>query len=78
MSIFDSITPEELSILSNLIAIELTEGKSSSDNNVLGNFLTAIAANILIIAAQQDNLKSLKENQIQIKDLREQIKSLKK
>ncbi|CAB1239996.1 hypothetical protein LN736_04575 [Clostridium sp. WLY-B-L2] len=77
MSTFGSITPEELSLLANLVAFQLTEGKSSDDNNVLGNFLTAVAANILTIAAQQQNLESLKEKQDQIKNLKNQIKDLK-
>lgn len=78
MSLFDSITPKDLSVLVNLVALTLTEGKSASDNNVLGNFLAAISANILNIASQQENLKSLEEKQNQIKDLQKQIKQLKK
>ncbi|MEY8001039.1 hypothetical protein AB8U03_12715 [Clostridium sp. Mt-5] len=78
MSLFDSITPKDLSVLANLVALTLTDGKSASDNNVLGNFLAAISANILNIASQQENLKSLEEKQNQIKDLQKQIKQLKK
>ncbi|WP_368490721.1 hypothetical protein [Clostridium sp. BJN0013] len=78
MSLFDSITPKDLSILANLIALALTEGKSADENNVLGNFLTAVSADILNIASQQENLTSLEEKKSQIKDLREQIKELKK
>ncbi|MHC6179723.1 hypothetical protein ACYUJ6_07670 [Clostridium sp. JNZ X4-2] len=77
MSTFGSITPEELSLLANLVAFQLTEGKSADDNNVLGNFLTAVAADILVIAAQQESLESLREKQDQIKDLKKQIKDLK-
>ncbi|PRR83487.1 hypothetical protein [Clostridium luticellarii] len=63
MSTFGSITPKELSLLANLVAFQLTEGKSADDN--------------LLIAAQQENLESLKEKQDQIKDLKKQIKDLK-
>lgn len=78
MSLFDSITPKDLSILANLIALALTEGKSADENNVLGNFLTAVSSNILNIASQQENLKSSEEKENQIKDLQKQIKDLKK
>lgn len=78
MSLFDSITPEDLSILANVVAISLTEGKSPDENNVLGNFLTAVSANILTIAAQQENFKSIEEKQTQIKDLKKQVNDLKK
>lgn len=77
MALFDSLSPKELVILENLVALALTEGKSSDDNNVLGNFLTAVSAIILSIAAQQQNLESLKEKQKQIQDLQKQIKKLK-
>ncbi|MFT8315720.1 MAG: hypothetical protein ABF633_15945 [Clostridium sp.] len=77
MALFDSLSPKELVILANLVALTLTEGKSSSDNNVLGNFLTAVSGIILSIAAQQQNLESLKEKEKQIQDLQKQIKKLK-
>lgn len=77
MSSFDSITPGELCLLASLIAIQVTEGNSSDYNNTLGNFLTAIASNILLIAGQQETLESLMEKQDQIKDLKKQIKDFK-
>ncbi|WP_010236451.1 hypothetical protein [Clostridium arbusti] len=77
MSLFDSLTPKELTILVGLVSITVTEGKSAADNNVLGNFLTAVSANILNIAAQQENIESLEEKQKQIEDLQKQIKQLK-
>ncbi|AJA46513.1 hypothetical protein CPAST_c04130 [Clostridium pasteurianum DSM 525 = ATCC 6013] len=76
MSLFDSLTPKELNILVNIVAVALTEGNSADDNNVLGNFLTAVSANILVIAAQQQTLSSLEDKQKQIKDLKKQIKKL--
>lgn len=78
MSLFDSIPPKDLSILANLVALILTKDKSADENNILGNFLTAVSANILNIASQQQNLKSLEDKQNQIKDLKNQIKELKK
>ncbi|AGK95586.1 hypothetical protein Clopa_0536 [Clostridium pasteurianum BC1] len=77
MALFDSLSPKELVILESLVALTLTEGKSSTDNNVLGNFLTAVSGIILSIAAQQQNLESLKEKEKQIQDLQKQIKKLK-
>lgn len=77
MALFDSLSPKELVILANLVALALTEGKSAEDNNVLGNFLTAVSGIILSIAAQQQHLESLKEKEKQIQDLQNQIKKLK-
>lgn len=78
MALFDSLTPKELTILVGVISITLTEGKSATDNNVLGNFFAALSGSILTIAAQQENLKSLEDKQKQIEDLQKQIKQLKK
>ncbi|AGK97603.1 hypothetical protein [Clostridium pasteurianum] len=78
MSIFDSITPKELAILAGVVAITLTEGKSATDNNVLGNFFAAVSGSILTIAAQQQNLESLKEKEKQIEDKQKQIEDIQK
>lgn len=77
MSFFDSISPEELSILANFIAIAISKNKSATENNIIGNFITEIGATILTIAAQQENLNSIEEKQKQIQDLEAQIKQLK-
>lgn len=78
MALFDSLSPKELIILASLVSITLAEGKSATDNNVLGNFFATVGASLLSIAAQQENLKSLEEKQKQIENLQKQIQQLKK
>ena len=56
ISQFNKICPNEIAILSNIVAISLSTDKSANDNNVLGNFLVAIGSIILTIAAQQQNI----------------------
>ena len=63
MSQFNKICPNELAILSNIVAISLSTDKSADDNNVLGNFLVAIGSIILTIAAQQQNITASQDNE---------------
>lgn len=77
MAVFDSLTTNELNILVGLVSAIITQEKSADDNNVLGNFLAAVAANVLAIAAQQQNLQSLEDKQKQIEELKKQIKDIK-
>lgn len=77
MSLFNSISPEELAALSSIIAISLAKDKPADENNILGNLLAQTASTILTIAAQQQNLKSIEDKQKQIQDLYKQIEQLK-
>lgn len=77
MASFNSVTPNELAVLADLIAIALSEGKSANENNVLGNLLVAIGSIVLTIAAQQQNVNSLEDKKKQIDDLQKQLKQLK-
>lgn len=61
MADFSNMTPEELSILANIIAIGLAKNRSADDINVLGNLITAIGALLLVIAAQEQSLTALQE-----------------
>ncbi|AJA47238.1 hypothetical protein CPAST_c11380 [Clostridium pasteurianum DSM 525 = ATCC 6013] len=61
MSYFDSLTPKEFVILTNLVAFILTEGRSADDNTVLGTFITNVGASMLAIATQQENIKDAKD-----------------
>lgn len=63
MSYFDSLTPKEFIILSDLVAFILTEGKSSDDNTILGTFITNVGSSILAISTQQQNLEKVKDIQ---------------
>lgn len=57
MSNFNSLSPTELAILADAVAIALTEGKSADEINVLGNFVAAVGALLLTIAAQGQSLR---------------------
>lgn len=78
MNLFDSISPDELTLLSSIIAIAIAKGKNPDDINVLGNFITNLGASLLTIAAQQQYLDSKEEKRKQIIDLENQIDNLKK
>lgn len=62
MGDFNCASPEELSFIANLIAIELSAGKSADELNVLGNLIVAIGSIILTISAQRQNLENLSKN----------------
>lgn len=77
MSYLDSIGPKDLAVLATMISIILTEDKSSSENNVLGNLISSVGATISTIASQQEYLQSLEDKQKQIQDLEKQLRQLK-
>ncbi len=58
MSNFNSLSPTELAILADAVAIALAEGKSSDEINVLGNFVSAVGAILSTIAAQDQSLRA--------------------
>ncbi|MEW9094915.1 MAG: hypothetical protein AB2417_07495 [Clostridiaceae bacterium] len=58
MGYINDISPQELATLANIVAIALTEGRTADESNVLGNFLAAVGALILTIAAQQQSLEA--------------------
>ncbi|AVP55765.1 hypothetical protein [Clostridium tetani] len=62
MGSFNCASPEELSFIANIIAIELSAGKNADELNVLGNFIVAIGGLMLAIAAQKQNLESLSKD----------------
>ncbi|MDF2880505.1 MAG: hypothetical protein K0R54_1062 [Clostridiaceae bacterium] len=62
MPLFNDICPNELAILSTVVAIALSTDQSADDNNILGNFLVAVGSIILTIAAQQQTIDSLQNN----------------
>ncbi|MBP2625945.1 MAG: hypothetical protein H6Q68_656 [Firmicutes bacterium] len=91
--LIDAIGPNQLAILSALIAIELSEGKTINEINVIGDFLIAIGSVMTTIAAQQQNQQEGQQNQeqnpnaqeqqssnmqAQIQQLQEQLEELKK
>ncbi|KEJ03442.1 hypothetical protein N494_02570 [Clostridium botulinum A2B7 92] len=58
MKDLNCINSEELTHLANLIALELSKGKSANEIIVLGNLLSAIGTILLTIVAQKQNLES--------------------
>lgn len=78
MSALDKFSPDDLTLLSAVIAIIISDGKSSDDLNVLGIIVSGIGTNISLIAAQKQFLQSKEDKIKQIQDLENQIKTLKK
>ncbi|EPY2302884.1 hypothetical protein [Clostridium sporogenes] len=58
MKDLNCISPEELALLANLIALELSKGKNANELNVLGNLLAAVGTIISTISAQKQNLQN--------------------
>ncbi|MFV3011230.1 hypothetical protein ACLD43_00340 [Clostridium botulinum] len=58
MKDLNCINSEKLTHLANLIALELSKGRSANEVIVLGNFLSAIGTILLTIAAQKQDLES--------------------
>ncbi|APH15155.1 hypothetical protein B2H94_00345 [Clostridium sporogenes] len=58
MKDLNCISPEELALLANLIALELSRGKNANELNVLGNLVAAVGTILLTIAAQKQNLEN--------------------
>lgn len=58
MTFIDDLSPEDLIILTNAIAISLSKEKSVDEINVLGNFIVGIGCLMLTIASQQQYIES--------------------
>ncbi|MCM0649071.1 hypothetical protein NBE98_11865 [Clostridium swellfunianum] len=65
MGFTNSVSPGELTILANAVALILSSDRTADEVNVLGNFITAVGALMLVIAAQQASLESIQNNQQQ-------------
>lgn len=76
MSGLNSLDPEQLSVIANVIAIYLAKGRSTDEIDILGNLASSVGDLLQLIAAQQENLESQKEKKQQLKDLKKQIKKL--
>lgn len=64
-SIIYSMGPDELALLSSIIAIALAKGKTNDEVNILGNLISAIGSILSTIASQReafDSLKNSKQN----------------
>jgi hypothetical protein len=78
MNLFDSIAPDELTLISSIITIAISKGKSADDLNAIGNVLANLGSSILLLAAQEQYLDSKEEKRKQIIQLQNQIDNLKK
>jgi len=58
LTIIDNLSPDDLLILTNAIAISLSKDKNADETNVLGNFIVGIGCLMLTIAAQQQYISS--------------------
>ena len=67
---------EQLSLMANLLAISITEGKSADQLDVLGNFISAVGDLISLISSQIHICESKQDKIKQIQDLKKQIKNL--
>ncbi|MCB2292157.1 hypothetical protein LGK95_01215 [Clostridium algoriphilum] len=61
MTFLENSSPEDLVVLTNIIAIALSKNKSADETNVLGNFIVGIGWLMLTIAAQQQYLALKKQ-----------------
>jgi hypothetical protein len=74
MSVIESSSPEELSILASAVAISLARDRTKDEINVLGNFTAAVGAILLTIAAQKESIETLQDKKQQLKDLKKELK----
>jgi hypothetical protein len=79
----NSLSAGQLVFLSSIVASAISKDLTADQINVLGNFLAAVAAAMLTIAAKlaadQSQLESLKQKEDiknQIKELKNQLKQL--
>ncbi|ASW42318.1 hypothetical protein [Clostridium isatidis] len=64
----DNLSPEELAILSNIIAIELSKDRTASEISVIASFLSAVGDIMEVIAAQREYLEELEEKASECKN----------
>lgn len=65
MSYANSLTPAQLAILSSVVAVALSQNLNADEINILGNFVTAVGATLLIIAAKMASDESQQQSQNQ-------------
>ncbi len=80
-------TPEELNIIATILSIIIAKPLTIEEQVVVGSFLTALADNILLIAAQLDLLQSAIDEQKELEnktkdkqeldDIKKELKELK-
>ncbi|MBD5644118.1 hypothetical protein HYH96_09430 [Clostridium botulinum] len=58
MKDLNCISLEELALVANLIALELSRGKNANELNVLRNLVATVGTILLTIAAKKQNLEN--------------------
>lgn len=61
MTFLDNLSPEDLLVLTNAIAVSLSKNKTADEINVIGNFIVGIGCLMLTIAYQEQYLTILQE-----------------
>lgn len=61
MTFLDNLSPEDLIVLTNAIAISLSKNKTADEINVIGNFIVGIGCLMLTVASQEQYLTILQE-----------------
>lgn len=56
----NNLTPEDLLVLTNALALSLSKDRSIDEINSIGNVLSATGSLMMVIAAQQQLLNDLK------------------
>ena len=64
MICIDDLSPEDLLVLTNAIAITLIKDKNSDQINVLGNFIVGVGCLLLTVASQQQFLEALQQKSL--------------
>ena len=67
---------EQLSVMSNILAILISKGKDVDQLNLIGNFMVSVGGLILTMAAQIQSCESKQSKMQQIKELKKQIQDL--
>lgn len=61
MTYLDNLSPEDLLVLTNAIAISLSKDKSPIEIDVLGNFVVGIGCLMLTLASQKEYISLQQE-----------------
>lgn len=75
---FDSLTPQELSILATILSFAIAEGRNAEDLGIISNFISTVGSILGTMAAQQSILDEKQDAVKQIDGLKQQIADLKK
>lgn len=76
MHAFDTIPPEQFTILATLIGVLLSSDLSTGEQNSLGNFLVSVGQAMLTLAAQAQLQQSQQATHLQNQYICQQIENL--